>query len=127
MRPLLTSAGLAFGIVVLPRVSGAQTAPTPTDSLIRVQLEVVPLPVSPRAQWTLAQSQIYIVPVSALNCPMPVLGGEKSRDSGIVTGLEPGAPAVPMPGAGARAGSYCTNPLKPQPVVLLTPSPPRRP
>lgn len=120
-RHFLLSAGFALGILVLPRVGHAQAAPTPTDSLIRVQLEVVPLPVRPGAQWTLAQTQVYIVPVSSLNCPMPVASGEKSMDTGTVTGLTPGAPAVPMPGARARAGSYCTNPLRPRPAVPRTP------
>lgn len=120
-RPLLTSAGLAFGILVIPRVSAAQTAPTPTDSLIRLQLKVVPLPVPPRAQWTLPQTQIYIVPAPSMNCPMPVAGGDKSADGGIVAGSTPGTPAVPMPGAGARAGSFCTNPLRPRPAIPVVP------
>lgn len=117
----LTSAGIALGIFLFPSVGAAQTAPMPTDSLIRMQLEVIPLPVSPRAQWTLPQFQISIAPVPSKSCPMPVLGGEKSGDSEMVTVPTPGSPAVPMPGAGARVGSYCTNPLRPQPAVPVTP------
>ena len=97
----------------------AQTAPTPTDSLIRVQLEVVPFPASPLAPRTAIS--VFIVPATSLNCPMPVAGGNATADSAMAVVPAPGAPAVPMPGAGARGGSYCTNPLRPRPAVLLTP------
>ncbi len=119
VRLIAASIGISVGIVLSPRVSEAQAAPTPSDSLIGVQLEVVPFPVFPRGSWTLTPETGRSLPprvtasVPSKNCPMPVATGDSSGDAAskvrIPTGTGKSAPTA-MP----TQRSTCSNPLGPE-------------
>jgi hypothetical protein len=111
-RLLLTSAGLILGMISFPGLSAAQSAPTTTDSLIRVQLEVVPLPQSALGPWQ--ASHILSNPLSSNTCPMPVLTWDRRSEVGLsmpnlfLTDADRDT-SVPMP----TLRSSCSNPLGP--------------
>jgi len=64
------------------------------------------------------QLQAYLVPMNALNCPMPVATGDTSNDKTMKSQGLDASGARPMP----SLESGCTNPLGPRVALVLRPT-----